>query len=515
MANNPRPPAAAARVVVLRREAAPIGAPSLLDAVLQETLDRPGRELLESVVRETERQQAIRQAYRRLWTAPATVRGAQAVRAVAAARRVLRFDPRAWLVDQLIQEGLAHWGDTLARAGVRELRQQEGSSDLLLPVPGGELQLPEGWTPEWATGFVAVFNGLEVEGLASRDTRSPSSNALLPNFDNGESLWGTPLNWTFEEFTDPNVMFGTPITTTPVTVGWSPLISGTTRYQSVIVRGPLLTWAPGDPVPSLSEEGVLSIPVAEREKRELGWRAAAERAWSRWPQSWQGGNGPPGPPDQVVSRETDPDEDQWRKVRPPGRPPKLPRRAREKKILFRNYHRWTPVRVMEAITEGVDLVKALFKALPIELQRDVREEYAQDWLRSGRTRPDREPPVGWMAEALYEHWRLIDPAGAVREVAWEFISDVIAAGSGELAATGFNAPGGRSGVSGGTGMFEDDWGARRDALDPLRPTLRREERQWLEELVTDRQERRERQTEAYRRDRAIREGIARRRAIEE
>lgn len=89
-------------------------------------------------------------------------------------------------------------------------------------------------------------------------------------------------------------------------------------------------------------------------------------------------------------------------------------------------------RTLEAMTETGDAIGALFNALPPDIRRAMRREYLNTffgeddvWDFGHSKRPPRELPVAWQLRALQRHWREIDPMGAVRELAWETVSDTV------------------------------------------------------------------------------------------
>lgn len=497
-------------VEVIELERAPRAAPSLLDMVLQETLDRPGRELFEKVLRRTEVEMlGRRMAARNPWAEAARAAPrAQALAKLSGAYRHLGSAAVEYAIEEAIRSGALPDGFSEAsQLGILEqILQQMGAQGMSVEplVYGGGAYTwvtPDGWelatVPSEEPNIVAIsraFPWVRTTDLAQVGSLW-TSGGLDPDLWISDSAISSSVpTWRLNAWTSANE-------------GASP------RLLVTVARN--LSYVAGDPVPEFVPEanalpGGFPLGVAPAP----AWKAAAGTRASDWPYGKTANNkGPPGPPGAGgLNTQEDEDRRRLRRRIPPPRVPPRPKktRFRERKLRLGNYHGHIVVRVLEAATETSDLLGALFKALPLAVQRFYRNEYVLDEFAHGNRRPMRDPPDEYKARALWEQWRLLSPGPVVREVLWEYMSDMLHGAVGQDVAKLMQTGAKSSRISGGSGMMSPEWGDRDH--DPMRPRIPEPLMKWMEGIVTQRAARHAAEDPLLTRDWAIRRGEATRRA---
>lgn len=412
-----------------------LAAPSLLDLVIQETMDRPARELLDKVLRRAEMDALARQLARRVvefdpW---ALRNAAGASRAVASAARIAgRFGGwQGQVAQMLIERGIPFEWSSLLEA----LRQPSQAWAFLASLG---LTWPTGWaSPQEAPG--SVWNG--ADQMVRHDATQPDWSIEYWRYVPGSPT----IYW-------PDFVFYPPFnpTVSGQYVAWlgqfsNPNPGFVTHKHTAWAKWTGANTAPAD-LPQPSRKPPQPVPLdGDREafKGALSWAMAARKEpQSGFPNGWDGGYTVPGELGLVVLPRTR-TRPQRQGPPPPPKPPRY-RGGSELKLTMGAYKRMLVVRVLEAATETQDFIGAVHNALPKEIQRICRQRWVEREFARGVTRPSRSMPAADKALCIYQFFRFLDPEGVVREILWEHIQDALIGRSGQALAGGLaGATGGR------------------------------------------------------------------------
>lgn len=203
-----------------------------------------------------------------------------------------------------------------------------------------------------------------------------------------------------------------------------------------------------------------------------GWASSAQRVSNAWPQGYAAGYAmPEGQADLFRVDEQEAAERSDTPTRPkPG--------VHELKLTMRVYKKLVAVRVMEQLTEATDAVGAVFRALPKDVQRAVRQRWVERQFNMGVDRPAKSLPTLDKIDAIIAYRHLLDPEGIVRELLFETWSDAVIGTVGHT-------------VSAAASNLIKRSGAIAPGVDhPLRPDLPLDQ---VAEIITRRRERYARQ----------------------
>jgi hypothetical protein len=141
------------------------------------------------------------------------------------------------------------------------------------------------------------------------------------------------------------------------------------------------------------------------------------------------------------------DDKPWAPPRPPSR-----KHTREKKTIL-TMSTNAGVRLFGELTEAIDLVDALWKAL-MDKMVDPKNNWLKEWYERERKalQPGwiKEPTAWTKAKLIYDFWDYIDPAQAMMNIVTNEIMDRVAGKLGKGAAKSYGAATGRS-IGIGTG----------------------------------------------------------------
>lgn len=478
-------------------QVAPAPAPSLLDLVIQETIDAPNRKILERVLRRTE----IDQLWRRMAArAPAasvvTARAARALPLLAGGpisaigRTVLQEIIRQGIEEQVIAE----W---LQSPAAQQAAQNPGSQW----TAGGRVTFADPrWVLTQGPGGGDVFTTTGISG--------PYPNST-----------GTTFAWnTWYEFG----LF-------PGAVAYEATYQGplvpppgdfVTWYSSWTWTGPGTTPADGVALRPTTESTPPLPMDGERGTRRRSWREAVQKAINEWPlgrvtsnrlrDDADGSGDRQGPPGGAA------DGPGWFTApRPPDGPPeRFPTRARERKLKMMPYKKWLFVKALETATEACDLIGAVYNALPTQIRRIHRQRWVEGEFKRGVKRPTRQPPCLEKAKGIFENWRFLEVDAVVREILWEQVQDFLIGKIGEKQANALATIAKRSAPSFNMDAMAN-WEGRGEGpnTNAFHNTVPEPLMNWLQEQITQRAQRdvqRSAVNTALVRDAAIRERVRRR-----
>lgn len=395
--------------------------PSLLDLVIQETLDRPNREALERAIRRTEFLRQMEADTRRRMEA---LRREQAAASIGA--RLLRALMKLGSPGKALYEEAIRLGLPLTRELVERIARQVGA-----PVPD-ELDPEFVPIPQWE--FRQPYNIIVPTGWQwiadSCDPSWPPSgvmgkrNTLDQSFCNGlHDYTGVRYGWD-DGAVEAEAKAAAAAGAVELRV-WSPkgfygdLSDGSPAPR--LYWGRLLQTVAGSPAPTT--DNVVPLPVAPP-ARGLGIppRGGDRVESSDWPYGYEAG--------PLPETQTKPERE------PPPPPPKPPRytRGKERKLSMPFYKRWLVTKVLEQTTEACDAVKAVYNSLPPQVRRAVRQRWVEGEFERGVMRPAKVPPCNVLAQAVYDWAEYLDADGVVRELMWNHVQDEIIGRFGQVGA---------------------------------------------------------------------------------
>lgn len=152
----------------------------------------------------------------------------------------------------------------------------------------------------------------------------------------------------------------------------------------------------------------------------IGWREAALRKSNEWPQGYERRY-------KVPNRDAEAEAVARAKgeriTRNPSNTP-YPRRH-EKKLTVKGPGATVVGAILEHALERKDDLDALWFALHPSIRKAYRNEWVKGEFERGVMRPNRQPPEWVKAQAVWEQRHLIDKEGAVRELVWARVEDML------------------------------------------------------------------------------------------